>query len=99
MITAMVLYALATLWDATLTIIGLHWTSGTEVGWVCGPMVVLLGPIWGVLATKLPTVVYIIGCYYIHRTYVQRGRQSYVPQILIIGAILTTIGGAGWLIQ
>lgn len=95
----MILYIIATTWDAIMTILGLHYTDVPEVGFVAGPAVEFLGPIWGVLAAKSIAAVILLATYMVDRAYRRKGRTSPVPIVLAIGAILTIIGGSLWLLH
>lgn len=95
--TAMILYIIATIWDCIMTIMGLHYTDVPEVGFVAGPLVELLGSVWGVIVAKSVAVVILLAAYMVHRAYERRGRTSPVPIVLAIGAVLTAIGGSLWL--
>ncbi len=95
---AMILYVIATIWDATMTIFGLHYTDVPEVGFVAGPAVELFGPVWGVIVAKSIAGVILLATYLVDRAYKRRGRTSPVPIVLTIGAILTVIGGSLWLL-
>ena len=96
---AMILYMIATVWDAIMTIFGLHYTDVPEVGFVAGPAVKFFGPVWGVIIAKSIAAVILLASYLVDHAYRHRGRTSPVPIVLSIGAILTIIGGSLWLLH